>query len=66
VSISLVFPNKKRKKNHSQNKKNQIMSDRQIIDELCRLENKILDFYDYKKTIEKMKRDEERRKNEDN
>ena len=42
------------------------MSDRQIIDELCRLENKILDFYDYKKTIKKMKRDEERRKNEDN
>ena len=63
--ISLVFLNKKRK-NHPQNKKNQIMSDRQIIDELCRLENKILDFYDYKKTIEKMKRDEERRKNEDN
>jgi|TARA_B100000780_G_scaffold277604_1_gene248710 hypothetical protein len=66
VIISLVFSNKKRKKNHSQIKKNQIMSDRQIIDELCRLENKILDFYDYKKTIEKMKRDEERRKNEDN
>lgn len=63
--ISLVFPNKKRK-NHPHNKKNQIMSDRQIIDELCRLENKILDFYDYKKTIEKMKRDEKRRKNEDN
>jgi hypothetical protein len=65
VIISLVFPNKKRK-NHPHNKKNQIMSDRQIIDELCRLENKILDFYDYKKTIEKMKRDEKRRKNEDN
>ncbi len=63
--ISLVFPNKKRK-NKIQIKKNQIMSDRQIIDELCRLEKKILDFYDYKKTIEKMKRDEERRKNEDN
>ena len=64
--ISLVFQNKKRKKNHPQNKKNQIKSDRQIINEICRLERKVLDFYDYKKTIEKIKRDEERRNNENN
>jgi len=65
VIISLVFPNKKRKKNHSQNKTNKIKSDKEIIKELCRLESKVLDFYDYKKTIEKIKSEEERRKNED-
>jgi len=66
VIISLVFQNKKRKKNNPQNKKNQIKSDRQIINEICRLERKVLDFYDYKKTIEKIKREEERRNNENN
>ena len=60
--ISLVLPNKKRKKNHSQNKKNKIKSDKQIIKELCQFESKVLDFYDYKKTIEKIKSEEERRK----
>ncbi len=61
--ISLVFLNKKRKKNHSQNK---IKSEKQIIKKLCRLEAKVLDFYDYKKTLEKINKDKERRKNENN
>ena len=60
--ISLVFLNKKRK-NHPQNK---IKSEKKIIKKLCRLEAKVLDFYDYKKTLEKINKDKERRKNENN
>ena len=60
--ISLFFLNKKRK-NHPQNK---IKSEKQIIKKLCRLEAKVLDFYDYKKTLEKINKDKERRKNENN
>ena len=61
--IYLVFSNRKKEKNHLQNK---IKSNKQIINELCKLESKVLDFYDYKKTIEKIKSEEKRRKNEDN
>ena len=61
--ISIVFLNKKRKKNHSKNK---IKSEKQAIKKLCRLEAKVLDFYDYKKTLEKTNKDKERRKNENN
>ena len=61
--IYLVFSNRKKENNHLQNK---IKSNKQIINELCKLESKVLDFYDYKKTIEKMKSEEKRRKNEDN
>jgi|TARA_B100001063_G_scaffold17219_1_gene13183 hypothetical protein len=65
VIISLVFLNKKRK-NHPQSK---VKSEKQIfksIKKLCRLEAKVLDFYDYKKTLEKINKDKERRKNENN
>lgn len=51
--ISLVFLNKKRKKNHSQNK---IKFEKQIIKKLCELEAKILDFYDYKKHLKNKQR----------
>ena len=61
--IYLVFSNRKKENNHLQNK---IESNKQIINELCKLESKVLDFYDYKKTIEKIKSEEKRRKNEDN
>ena len=61
--IYLVFSNRKKENNHLQNK---TKSNKQIINELCKLESKVLDFYDYKKTIEKIKSEEKRRKNEDN